>query len=122
MAALPARPAPAPALAQEARATLRAFAAAAATALPGVVHGIVLFGSRARGTARPDSDWDVAVVVDDAAARDPQVAEALSDVAYEFILRGWWIDPIPLALDDLLPGAEARADFVGDAARRGVLP
>ena len=29
------------------------------------VHAILLFGSRARGTARPDSDWDIAVVVDD---------------------------------------------------------
>ena len=25
---------------------------------------IILFGSRARGTARPDSDWDVLVIVD----------------------------------------------------------
>ncbi|MCY4306080.1 MAG: nucleotidyltransferase domain-containing protein, partial [Aestuariivita sp.] len=29
------------------------------------VHAILLFGSRARGAARPDSDWDIAVVVDD---------------------------------------------------------
>ncbi|MCY4303430.1 MAG: nucleotidyltransferase domain-containing protein [Aestuariivita sp.] len=29
------------------------------------VHAILLFGSRAKGTARPDSDWDIAVVVDD---------------------------------------------------------
>ena len=26
---------------------------------------IVLFGSRARGTARPDSDWDVLVLLDE---------------------------------------------------------
>ena len=29
------------------------------------VQAIVLFGSRAKGTARPDSDWDIAVIVDD---------------------------------------------------------
>ena len=31
------------------------------------VQAIVLFGSRAKGTARPDSDWDIAVIVDDPA-------------------------------------------------------
>lgn len=30
-------------------------------------RGVVLFGSRARGTAHADSDWDIVVVVDDAA-------------------------------------------------------
>jgi predicted nucleotidyltransferase len=29
-----------------------------------------LFGSRARGRARPDSDWDIAVLVEEAAAAD----------------------------------------------------
>ena len=28
------------------------------------VQAIVLFGSRAKGTVRPDSDWDIAVIVD----------------------------------------------------------
>ncbi|MCX7789963.1 MAG: nucleotidyltransferase domain-containing protein [Chloroflexaceae bacterium] len=28
------------------------------------VRRIVLFGSRARGTARPDSDWDFLIIVD----------------------------------------------------------
>ncbi len=31
------------------------------------VRAILLFGSRAKGTARPDSDWDIAVVVEDPA-------------------------------------------------------
>lgn len=29
--------------------------------------GVLLYGSRARGTATPDSDWDLKVIVDDAA-------------------------------------------------------
>ena len=29
------------------------------------VRAILLFGSQARGTAHPDSDWDIAVIVDD---------------------------------------------------------
>lgn len=32
---------------------------------------VILFGSRARGEAGPDSDWDLLVVVDDRAADDP---------------------------------------------------
>jgi len=31
------------------------------------VRSILLFGSRANGTARPDSDWDIAVIVEDPA-------------------------------------------------------
>jgi predicted nucleotidyltransferase len=30
-------------------------------------RGVWLFGSRARDTARPQSDWEILVVVDDAA-------------------------------------------------------
>ncbi len=30
-------------------------------------RGVVLFGSRARGTANADSDWDIVVVIDDQA-------------------------------------------------------
>ncbi len=34
-------------------------------------EALLLFGSRARGTARPDSDWDVAVITREAARVDP---------------------------------------------------
>ena len=36
-----------------------------------MVHAAWLFGSRARGTERPDSDIDVAVLIDDARAATP---------------------------------------------------
>ena len=39
---------------------LRAWKAAVERALPGHVAGVLLFGSRARGEARPDSDYDLA--------------------------------------------------------------
>ncbi|MCY4345623.1 MAG: nucleotidyltransferase domain-containing protein, partial [Aestuariivita sp.] len=29
------------------------------------VRAILLFGSQAKGTAHPDSDWDIAVIVED---------------------------------------------------------
>ncbi len=34
---------------------------------------IILFGSRARGQARPDSDWDILVVVDGALRREEKL-------------------------------------------------
>ena len=35
---------------------------------------VILFGSRARGDAGPDSDWDLLVVVDDKAAAPARAA------------------------------------------------
>ncbi|MDX2092449.1 MAG: nucleotidyltransferase domain-containing protein [Kofleriaceae bacterium] len=43
---------------------MTAFATAVRARFGSRVHAILVFGSRARGDARPDSDVDVAVVVD----------------------------------------------------------
>lgn len=44
-------------------ARLAAFRREVEAALPGRVRAVILFGSRARGDAAPDSGWDVAVFV-----------------------------------------------------------
>jgi predicted nucleotidyltransferase len=54
-----------------ARVTLRA---------PGRIRRITLYGSRARGTARPDSDADVLVVVD---RRDAALSEIVQGAAQD---------------------------------------
>lgn len=41
-------------------------------------YGALLFGSRARGTAGPDSDWDLAVLLDEA-GEARRVRRALKD-------------------------------------------
>ncbi len=47
--------------------------------------GVYLFGSRARGTARAESDYDVAVVFEDDFAFWPEQAR-LADIAYDSML------------------------------------
>ena len=44
-----------------------------------------LYGSRARGDNRPDSDWDLVVLVD----KDKQQLQDFDQYAYPFIELGW---------------------------------
>jgi uncharacterized protein len=48
------------------------------------VRRVVLFGSRARGDARDDSDYDVVVVVD---RRSPEVRETLLGIEVDLLER-----------------------------------
>lgn len=66
---------------------------------------VVLFGSRARGDARPDSDADLAVILDDGEWRFWAEKKRLADMSYEAqieagpkiqawpIARSEWEDP-----------------------------
>lgn len=45
------------------------------------VHKIILFGSRARGDAEPDSDMDVLVILDE--PNTPAVRDAVSESTWE---------------------------------------
>jgi predicted nucleotidyltransferase len=78
---------------RRAAARLRAFRRDAENALPGKVERVVLFGSRARGDARKDSDYDVAVFVREMNNRR-SVNHALADTAYQHILAGFHIRPV----------------------------
>jgi len=71
---------------------------------------LILFGSRARGQAGPDSDYDVAVVVRHLTDRR-RVRRMLSDLAYEHVLDGFYIRPIPIPSGDLEMGYGARPSW-----------
>jgi len=87
-------------------------------ALPGV-EKLILFGSRARGEARADSDYDVAVVVRDLSDRT-HVRRVLSGLAYDHILSGFFIRPIPLSPDYRAPRERRRMELADAISRDGV--
>ena len=61
---------------------------------------IVLFGSRAKGTAQPKSDIDVLVV----AGRESESREAVADAAFEAQTRqAAAIEPVLMSVDELFP-------------------
>ena len=87
-------------------------------ALPDV-EKMILFGSRARNQAHDDSDYDVAVVVRDLSDRG-HVRRVLSHLAYDHILSGFFIRPIPLPSDYLEPSGRRPTELADDIVRDGV--
>ncbi|HMW24332.1 MAG TPA: nucleotidyltransferase domain-containing protein [Burkholderiaceae bacterium] len=87
------------------------------------VAGVIVFGSRARSTHRPDSDADVAVLLRGAHER-PFLATklALSDVAYDVLLdTGVNISPLPIWMDEWEhPDDYANPQLLKNIAREGV--
>jgi uncharacterized protein len=75
---------------------LRRFRAALDQVYGARIERVVLFGSRARGDARPDSDYDVAVFLKDLAgfgAEMEKIAEIETDILYD---TGAVINALPL--------------------------
>ncbi|WP_239992202.1 nucleotidyltransferase domain-containing protein [Rhodopila globiformis] len=102
----------------EAASRLAAYKRDVQRALPGV-EKMILFGSRARNQARADSDYDIAVVVRDLADRR-HVRRVLSSLAYDHILSGFFIRPIPLPSDYLRPRGRRVTELAEDILRDGV--
>lgn len=103
-------------LSQQAAARLSDYKTAVEHAVPGVER-LILFGSRARGQACQDSDYDVAVVLRDLSDR-PRVRRTLSDLAYDHILTGFYIRPIPLPAN-YLETRERPTELAEEIARDG---
>ncbi len=79
------------------KAELLRFRAEVEHAFPGRLRGAVLFGSRARGEAREDSDWDIALFID--GFDRGRENRRLNFLAVPFQLRGVRISPLGVPTD-----------------------
>jgi predicted nucleotidyltransferase len=83
---------------------------------------IILYGSRARGQFRPDSDADVAVLVNDDARPLTATQIQLSDLAYDVMLdTGVSISPLPIRHQEWMhPERHANPVLLANIAREGI--
>ncbi len=75
------------------------YAAAVRSRYGARLEAVVLFGSRARGDMRPDSDADVAVIIKDEDWRFWPEKRVLAGLAYDVLMKwGLVIQPWPISL------------------------
>ena len=86
------------------------------------IAGAILYGSRARGTHRHDSDADLAVLLSGEHEPRMPTALAMADVAYEVLLEtGLNIAPLPVWLDEWEhPERFSNPELLANIAREGV--
>ncbi|SDZ02624.1 nucleotidyltransferase domain-containing protein [Nitrosomonas halophila] len=86
------------------------------------IAGAIVYGSRARGTHRPDSDADVAVLLKGEHQRVLPTTLAMADVAYDVLLEtGINISPLPVWLDEWEhPENYSNPALLHNIAREGV--
>jgi predicted nucleotidyltransferase len=86
------------------------------------MEGAIVYGSRARGTHRPDSDADVAVLLKGEHQRVLTTTLAMADVAYDVLLEtGINISPLPVWLDEWEhPENYSNPALLHNIAREGV--
>lgn len=84
--------------------------------------GAIVYGSRARGTYRPDSDADVAVLLKGEHQRVLTTTLAMADIAYDVLLEtGINISPLPVWLDEWEhPENYSNPALLQNIAREGV--
>jgi predicted nucleotidyltransferase len=86
------------------------------------IERAILYGSRARGEARPDSDADLALIV--ANGRDNwKLVGDLAELAYfVFLDTGILIQPVPISLKNWVnPERFPRPGFLRNVAREGIV-
>jgi uncharacterized protein len=109
-------------LAPDAAARITAYRRALDRALPGGVEAVVLFGSRARGDAGDDSDYDLAVLLRGDLARRRDVRDKVADAAFGHVVAGYALIPPPLPQNYLRPvEGYYRTKLARRIAREGAL-
>jgi predicted nucleotidyltransferase len=101
----------------EAAAKLLAYKQAVEAALPGMIEALILFGSRARGDAHADSDYDVAIILRGTRADDREIRRRLADVAFDHLSDDMDIQALPLNAEGFRP---AKTELATRIAMDGV--
>lgn len=83
---------------------LLAFRSDVLSEFPAQIESLLLFGSRVRGSAKHDSDYDVAVVLKGNAA-STAIDRRLSAIAYPYIVQGTHISAISVNAGDVRAGS-----------------
>ena len=84
------------------------------------LHSLILFGSRARGDADPDSDMDVVVVLE--GGLDDEIRDYVSDCAWEAGFQyGMVVVPIVLAREEWEKGPERLSLLFQAVKAEGIL-
>lgn len=91
-------------------------------ALRHVLAKLILFGSRARGDGRLDSDADVAVVLSEAHGDFMQTKLEMADMAFDVLLEtGVLIQPLPIWEDEWShPEAYSNPRLLENIQREGI--
>ena len=84
--------------------------------------GLIVYGSRARGTHRKDSDADVAVLLAGEHQRFVTTKLAMADIAYDVLLEtGIDISPLPIWRDEWEhPEGYSNPELLRNIAREGI--
>jgi uncharacterized protein len=87
-----------------------------------LVREVILFGSRARGTHRPDSDADIAVVLQGEHGNRTAAALEMAGIAFDVMMdTGILVEALPLWADDLeFPGPFRNRRLLERIRREGV--
>ncbi len=86
------------------------------------VERAILYGSRARGEHRPDSDADVALIVRELGGAG-RTSMRLADLAYySYVDTGIMVQPVAIAIEDWLnPEEFPRPGFLRNVEREGII-
>lgn len=86
------------------------------------IAGAIVYGSRARGTHRPDSDADVAVLLRGTQQRLLTTKLAMADVAFDVLLEtDIIVSPLPVWLDEWEhPETYSNPTLLHNIAKEGV--
>ncbi len=86
------------------------------------MEGAIIYGSRARGTHRPNSDADIAVLLKGKHQRVLTTALAMADAAFDVLLEtGINISPLPIWIDEWEhPELYSNPALLRNIAREGI--